>query len=96
LIHLAKGPGKPVTARSGLTVGPAAVDVNQNVEFILVGGNHQGLAHHKGMFALGKIPSQFLPVDEYFTASIPNVYPGDRGFPSARSDTKILNHLITS
>jgi hypothetical protein len=55
LVYLAERPGKSVAARAGLTIYPAAVHVNQNIEFILAGGNHQGLANHHGMLPLGKI-----------------------------------------
>jgi hypothetical protein len=71
MINLTEGSGKTVAAGAGLTVNPAAKDVDQDIKFILVGGYHKGLTHHKDMFTLGKIDGQFLAVDYYFTVSVP-------------------------
>jgi hypothetical protein len=54
------------------------------------------LTDHQGVFSLGKIQGQFPAVDRYFTAPIPNIDPGDGGFSSAGTNTKILNHAPTS
>jgi hypothetical protein len=94
LIHLAKSAGKAMTAGPGLSIGTAAVDIDQHVKLVLAGGNHKGLTDHHGMFTLGEIVAQFPAVNHNFTASIPNIYPGYRCFPSSGSDSKILNHLL--
>jgi len=62
LIHLAERPGKTMTAGSGLTVGAAAVDIDQHIKLVFAGGNHQRLADHYCVLALGKILSKFLAV----------------------------------
>jgi hypothetical protein len=94
LVHLAESPGKAVTAGSGLAVGTAAVDIDQYVELVLTGGNHQRLTDHHGMFALGEIPVQILAVNYDFAASVPDIYPGYRSLPPSGSDSKILNNLF--
>jgi hypothetical protein len=96
LIHLAKRPGKAVTAGAGLAVGTPAKDIDQHIKLIFVGGYHQGLTNHQGMFTLGKILGQILAVDGYFTAPVPNIHPGDGSLSSARTDTKIFKHSTTS
>jgi hypothetical protein len=83
-----------VTAGPGLSVGTAAVDIDQHVEFVLAGGNHKGLADHYGIFTLGKILTQFPAVNRNLAASVPDIYPGYRCFPPSGSDSKILNHLL--
>jgi hypothetical protein len=83
LINLAKRPRKAVPARSRLPVRASAVNIDQYVKFIFACGNHKGLAYHLRMFRLWKIQVQFLAVDRYFTASVPDIYPRYRGFPSA-------------
>jgi hypothetical protein len=93
LIYLAERPGQPVTASPGLAVGSAAINIDQYVEFVFTGGDHQGLTHHHGMFSLGKILGQFPAVNNDFTGSIPNIHPGDRGFSSSGTNTKVLNHI---
>jgi hypothetical protein len=94
MINLTEGSGKTVAARAGLTVNSAAKNVDQHVKFILVGGYHEGLTHHKDMFTLGKINGQFLAVDYYFAGSVPQIHPGDGSLSSSGSDAKILNHTI--
>jgi hypothetical protein len=93
LIHLTKRPGQTMTAGIGLAIDSAAIDIYQDVKFVFVGSNHQGLAHHQGMLPLDKILGQFLAVYDDFAASIPNIHPGNGSLPSACTDTKILNHL---
>jgi hypothetical protein len=85
-----------VPAGAGLTVGAAAVDINQNIEFAFIRGNHEGLPYHIDVFPQGKILGQISAVYHNFTASVPDIYPGNGGFSSSGSNTKILNHLVTS
>jgi hypothetical protein len=85
-----------MTASARLTVGTAAIDIYQYVELVLAGSYHQRLADHYGVFALGKVLVQFPPVDLDFAASIPDIHPRNGGFPPARTNSKILNHLCTS
>jgi hypothetical protein len=95
-VNLAEGPGKAVPAGSRLAVGSAPVYIDKHIEFIFAGGYHQGLADHHGMFALGKILGQLFAVDGEFSRSVPDIYPGHGGFPSAGADSKILYHNTTS
>jgi hypothetical protein len=87
LINLAKRPRKPVTAGAGLTVGTPAVYVYKYVKLVFAGGYHKGLPYHHGVFALGKINAQFFAVYGNFAFTVPNIYPGDRCFTAARTDS---------
>jgi hypothetical protein len=94
LIHLTECPGQAMTASAGLTVGPAAVDVDQYVKFVFIGGDYQRLADRYRMLRLGKINTQIPAVDNDFSASIPNIHPGNGVFSSSGPNTKILYHVI--
>jgi hypothetical protein len=83
-----------VTARARLPVDSAAKHIDKHIEFILVGGYHEGLAHHEDMFALGEIDGYFPAVNRYFAASVPDIHAGDGGFSSSGSDAKILDHSV--
>jgi hypothetical protein len=96
LIDLAKRPGKSMTAGTGLAVNTAAIHIDQNVEFILTGSNHEGLPYHEGMFPQGKIPVQLFAIDQDVTTPLSDIYPRNSGLSSAGSNTKIFNHLFTS
>jgi hypothetical protein len=96
LINLTQSPGQAMPAGAGLTIGAPAVYINQNIEFAFIRGNHERLTHHIGMFPLGEILGQFSAIYHDFTAPVPNIYPGNGSFSSSGSNTKILNHLVTS
>jgi hypothetical protein len=87
LVDLAECAGKAVTAGARLTVGAAAVNIDQHVKFVFAGSNHEGLANYHGVFPLGKISAQFLAVDNNFTGAIPYIDPRDSGFSSAGSNS---------
>lgn len=61
-VHLTKRPGETVTAGTRLTVGTTAKNVDIYIELVFRGGNHKGLAHHKGVLSLGEIPIQLFAV----------------------------------
>jgi hypothetical protein len=83
-----------VAACARLAVDSAAKNVDKHIEFSLVGGYHEGLAHHEDMFTLGKIDGYFPAVNRYFAASVPDVHAGDGGFSSSGSYAKILDHSV--
>jgi hypothetical protein len=54
-IYLTERPGKTVPASAGLTVGTAAIYIDEHIKLVFAGGYHQGLTNYHGMFTLGKI-----------------------------------------
>jgi hypothetical protein len=87
LVNLTERPRKPVPARAGLTIGTATVYVYKYIEFVFTGGYHKGLSYHHRMFTLGKIIDQIPAVYGNFAFSVPDVYPGNRCFAPARTDS---------
>jgi hypothetical protein len=54
-IYLTKRPGNTMPASAGLTIGTAAVHIDEHIKFIFAGSYHEGLANYHGMFALREI-----------------------------------------
>jgi len=92
VIHLAERAGKAMAAGTGLAIAASAIHIDQNIKLVLAGCYHQGLADNLRVFPLGEIKGQFLAVDRDLAASVPDIHPRDRRFPSACPDSKILYH----
>jgi hypothetical protein len=95
LIHLAKRAREAVSARTRLTVGSAAFDINEDVELILAGGHHERLTNHHGVFALDEILGKVFSVNDDFSGALAQKNARYGSFSSTGTDSEILNHLDT-